>query len=31
LASLIEIMGDAREVQDIFGAMRAGYELATKY
>ncbi|MBW2000231.1 MAG: FAD-dependent oxidoreductase [Deltaproteobacteria bacterium] len=27
----VEIIGDAREVQDIFSAMRAGYELATKY
>jgi 2,4-dienoyl-CoA reductase-like NADH-dependent reductase (Old Yellow Enzyme family)/thioredoxin reductase len=31
LASRIEIIGDAREVQDIFSAVRAGYELATKY
>jgi len=31
LVSSIEIIGDAREVQDIFSAMRAGYELATKY
>jgi 2,4-dienoyl-CoA reductase-like NADH-dependent reductase (Old Yellow Enzyme family)/thioredoxin reductase len=31
LVSGIEIIGDAREVQDIFSAMRAGYELATKY
>ncbi|MEJ2726276.1 MAG: FAD-dependent oxidoreductase [Deltaproteobacteria bacterium] len=31
LVSHIEIIGDAREVQDIFGATRAGYELAAKY
>jgi hypothetical protein len=31
LVPRIEIIGDAREVQDIFSAMRAGYELATKY
>ena len=31
LASRLEIIGDAREVQDIFSAMTAGYELATKY
>jgi 2,4-dienoyl-CoA reductase-like NADH-dependent reductase (Old Yellow Enzyme family)/thioredoxin reductase len=30
LASRIEIIGDAREVQDIFSAVRAGYELATQ-
>lgn len=27
----IEVIGDASEVQDIFGAVRAGYELACKY
>ncbi len=27
----IEVIGDAREVQDIFTAVRAGYELASKY
>jgi len=27
----IEIIGDAREVQDIFRAIHAGYELAIKY
>jgi NADPH-dependent 2,4-dienoyl-CoA reductase/sulfur reductase-like enzyme len=31
LVSSIEIIGDAREAQDIFSAMWAGYELATKY
>jgi 2,4-dienoyl-CoA reductase-like NADH-dependent reductase (Old Yellow Enzyme family)/thioredoxin reductase len=31
LASRIEIIGDAREVQDIFSATKAGYELAAKY
>ncbi|HID30603.1 MAG TPA: hypothetical protein EYP19_11445 [Desulfobacterales bacterium] len=31
LVSCTEIIGDAREVQDIFSAMREGYELATKY
>ena len=31
LVPSIEIIGDAREVQDIFSAMRAGYELATRY
>ncbi|MBW2031406.1 MAG: FAD-dependent oxidoreductase [Deltaproteobacteria bacterium] len=31
LVSSIEIIGDAREVLDIFSAMRSGYELATKY
>ena len=30
-ASRTEIIGDAREVQDIFSAMRAGYELAARY
>ena len=27
----IEVIGDAHEVQDIFTAMHAGYELAQKY
>jgi pyruvate/2-oxoglutarate dehydrogenase complex dihydrolipoamide dehydrogenase (E3) component len=27
----IEVIGDAREIQDIFTAVRAGYELACKY
>jgi NADPH-dependent 2,4-dienoyl-CoA reductase/sulfur reductase-like enzyme len=27
----VEIIGDAREVHDIFSAVRAGYELAVKY
>jgi len=31
LVSRIEIIGDAREVQDIFSATKAGYELAAKY
>jgi len=31
LVSNVEIIGDAREVQDIFTAVRAGYELAKKY
>ncbi|MBN2062078.1 MAG: FAD-dependent oxidoreductase [Deltaproteobacteria bacterium] len=31
LAPGIEIIGDAREALDIYSAMRAGYELATKY
>jgi hypothetical protein len=31
LVSNIDIIGDAREVQDIFGATRAGYQLALKY
>jgi 2,4-dienoyl-CoA reductase-like NADH-dependent reductase (Old Yellow Enzyme family)/thioredoxin reductase len=31
LVSRIEIIGDAREVEDIFSATRAGYELAAKY
>jgi 2,4-dienoyl-CoA reductase-like NADH-dependent reductase (Old Yellow Enzyme family)/thioredoxin reductase len=31
LVSRIEIIGDAGEVQDIFSATRAGYELAAKY
>ena len=31
LVSRAEIIGDAREVQDIFSAMRAGYEMAAKY
>ena len=31
LVSSIEIIGDAQEAQDIFSAMWAGYELATKY
>ena len=31
LVSSAEIIGDAREVQDIFSAMRAGYEMAAKY
>ena len=30
-ASQIEMIGDALEVQDIFSAVKAGYELATKY
>ena len=29
--SKIEIIGDAREVQDIFTAMQAGYQLAMRY
>ena len=29
--SKIEIIGDAREVKDIFAAMQAGYQLAMKY
>jgi pyruvate/2-oxoglutarate dehydrogenase complex dihydrolipoamide dehydrogenase (E3) component len=29
--SKIEIIGDAREVQDIFAAMQAGYQLAMRY
>jgi 2,4-dienoyl-CoA reductase-like NADH-dependent reductase (Old Yellow Enzyme family)/thioredoxin reductase len=31
LVSNVEIIGDAREVHDIFSAVRAGYELAVKY
>jgi len=31
LTSRIEIIGDAREVQDIFSATRAGYELSATY
>jgi 2,4-dienoyl-CoA reductase-like NADH-dependent reductase (Old Yellow Enzyme family)/thioredoxin reductase len=31
LAPRMEIIGDAREVQDIFTAMNAGYELATRF
>jgi mannitol/fructose-specific phosphotransferase system IIA component len=31
LVSRIEIIGDAKEVEDIFSATRAGYELAVKY
>jgi 2,4-dienoyl-CoA reductase-like NADH-dependent reductase (Old Yellow Enzyme family)/thioredoxin reductase len=31
LVSRVEIIGDAREVVDIFSATRAGYELAAKY
>jgi 2,4-dienoyl-CoA reductase-like NADH-dependent reductase (Old Yellow Enzyme family)/thioredoxin reductase len=31
LVSRIEIIGDAKEVEDIFSATRAGYELALKY
>jgi 2,4-dienoyl-CoA reductase-like NADH-dependent reductase (Old Yellow Enzyme family)/thioredoxin reductase len=31
LLSSIEIIGDAREVEDIFSATRAGYKLAAKY
>lgn len=31
VVSNVEIIGDAREVQDIFTAVRAGYELAVKY
>jgi hypothetical protein len=27
----IEVIGDAREVQDIFSAIHAGYELALQY
>jgi len=29
--STVEIIGDAREVQDIFSAVHAGYDLALKY
>jgi hypothetical protein len=29
--SKIEIIGDARDVQDIFTAMQAGYQLAMRY
>ena len=29
--SMMEIIGDAREVQDIFSAVHAGYNLALKY
>jgi len=29
--SIIEVIGDAHEVQDIFTAIHAGYELAKKY
>jgi 2,4-dienoyl-CoA reductase-like NADH-dependent reductase (Old Yellow Enzyme family)/thioredoxin reductase len=31
LVSRVEIIGDAREVQDIFSATKAGYELAINY
>ena len=31
LVSRVEIIGDAQEVQDIFTATRAGYQLALKY
>ena len=31
LVSRIEVIGDAREVNDIFSAVQAGYELAAKY
>jgi 2,4-dienoyl-CoA reductase-like NADH-dependent reductase (Old Yellow Enzyme family)/thioredoxin reductase len=31
MVSRIEIIGDAREVEDIFSATRAGYELAARY
>jgi len=27
----IEVIGDAKQVQDIFSAVHAGYELAKKY
>ncbi len=29
--SMMEVIGDAREVQDIFSAVHAGYNLALKY
>ena len=29
--SRVEILGGAREVQDIFNAVRSGYKLAQKY
>ncbi len=31
VVSKVEILGDANEVQDIFSAMHAGYELTSRY